>query len=81
MRGRPAVGKILLIHHPYHLLWLRLSLPWSVPPLIIRASCVKWQATNSNSMEAVFPLRDHEILLIWNSLKLACHSSLKQRNP
>jgi hypothetical protein len=49
--------------------------------LIIRASCAKWRATNSNSTEAVFPLKDRVILLIWNSLSLNHRSLLKQRNP
>jgi hypothetical protein len=41
----------------------------------------KWRATNSNSTEAEFPLKDRVILLIWNSLRLDRRSSPKQRNP
>jgi hypothetical protein len=33
---------------------------------VIRASCAKWRATNSNSTEAEFPLKDLVILPIWN---------------
>jgi hypothetical protein len=54
---------------------------WSTPPRIIHAFYARWQATNSNSMEVEFPLKDHVILTIWNSLRLDCCSSLKQRNP
>jgi hypothetical protein len=48
VRGHPAVGRILLTRHQYHQHWPRLSLPWSMPPLIIRASCAKWRAISSN---------------------------------
>ena len=44
VRGLPAVGRILPTRHQYHQLWPRLSLPWSMPLQIIRASCAKWRA-------------------------------------
>jgi hypothetical protein len=80
VRGHPAVGKILLTRHQYHQHLPRLSLPWSMPPPIIRASCAKWRAISSNRTEAEFPHKDRVILLIWNSLILNHCFSLKQRN-
>jgi hypothetical protein len=76
----PAVGRILPTRHQYHQLWPRLSLPWSMPPLIIHASCVKWRAMSSNSTEEELLLKDHVILHIWNSLRLDPRSSSKQKN-
>jgi hypothetical protein len=48
--------------------------------LIIRASCAKWRAFNSNRTEAEFPHKDRVILLIWNSLRLDHRSSSTQKN-
>jgi hypothetical protein len=74
------VGRILLTRHLYHRLWPRLSLPWSMAPLIIHACCVKWRAISSNSTEAELLRKDLEILHIWNSLRFDPRSSSKQKN-
>ena len=80
VREHPVVGRILLTRHQYHRIWLRLSLPWSMPLRIIRASCAKWRAISSNITEVELLHKDLVILHIWNSLRLDPRSSSKQKN-
>jgi hypothetical protein len=80
VRELPVVGKILPIHHQYHRLWPRLSLPWSMPPLIILASCAKWLAISSNNTKEELLLKDRLKQHIWNSLRFDPRSSSKQKN-
>jgi hypothetical protein len=69
VQGLPAVGNILLTRHQYHQLWLRLSLPWSMPLRIIHAFCAKWWAISFNSMVGELLLKDRK-LHTWNFLRL-----------